>query len=162
MIESGGFQADVYFTVKLLYWIGMSKYPAATVHRRLKDGDKIRLGGNEITAHITPGHTRGCTSFSFYVQDKNRTFKVVSACSLAAMGGMKYPEYKQDFEKTVAKLRELDPDIWVTSHARAWGRFKKFSQLPTARDSVTLFIDRTGYRAYVDSGAARIERGVKH
>lgn len=162
VIEQSGYQSDVILPIKMLHWTGITRYPAAKVHRRFGDGAKIELGGNVVTAHITPGHTRGCTTFSFPVRDKDRVFRVVSACSLNAMGGMIYPDYRQDFEKTFQILRDLDPDIWVTAHGRLWGRFRKFSQLAGATDSVAPFIDREGFRAYVDSGAARIRRGVKN
>ncbi|HUP87842.1 MAG TPA: subclass B3 metallo-beta-lactamase [Longimicrobiales bacterium] len=162
VIESGGYDPQVIFPIKLLFWTGVTRYPSPKVDRRLRDGAKIELGGNEVTAYITPGHTRGCTSFSLVVHDKDRDFRVVSACSLNAMGGMKYPDYKTDFAKTFRVLRSLNPDIWVTSHARHWGRWRKFSQLGSARDSVAPFIDREGFRAYVDTGEARITRGVKN
>lgn len=158
VIARGGYDPSVIFPIKILFWLGITHYPEPHVDHVLQDGETIRLGGNEITAYITPGHTKGCTSFAFMVD----TLRVVSACSLVAMGAQKNPDYKTDFEKTFRVLRGLDADIWVTAHARAWGRFKKFSRLGNAKDSVAAFIDPAGFRAYVDTAEARIRRGVKN
>jgi metallo-beta-lactamase class B len=78
------------------------------------------------------------------------------------MGVSKYPGYKADFERTFAILRGLPADIWVTAHARNWGRYRKFLARDTAENPVEPFIDRQGYRAYIDSAEAQLRRGVEH
>ena len=113
-----------------------------------------------IAAHITPGHTSGCTSYSFQVHDGDRLLDVVSACSLVMLEGMQYPEQKADMERTFRVLRGLHADIWVTSHARLWGRYRKFMMRDSVRNPADAFIDPAGYEAYVDSGEARLRRGV--
>ncbi|MGH9888011.1 MAG: subclass B3 metallo-beta-lactamase, partial [bacterium] len=70
----------------------------------------------------------------------------------------RYPGVREDFEHTFEALRALPEDIWVTSHARAFGRYRKFQESETAKDPVAPFIDREGYRAYIDSGEARFRR----
>lgn len=161
-IESGGDDPDISIPVRMLVWSGIISYPAAHVDHRVKDGDTISLGPIEITAHITPGHTRGCTSWSFPVRDGGRELTVVSACSLVALGLVNYPEQRSDFEHTISVLRGLPADIWVSSHARLWGRYRKYVARDTAKDPAAPFIDPAGYRAYIDSGAATIRRGVTH
>ena len=161
-IESGGDDPADILPIRLLIWTGIVKYPPARVDRRLADGDTVRVGPIAIVAHITGGHTRGCTSWTFPVRDGERTLNAVSACSLVRMGGSKYPEQRADFERTIRVLRTLPADIWVTSHARLWGRYRKFAARDTARDPVAPFIDPEGYRAYIDSGEARFSRGVVH
>jgi len=84
----------------------------------------------------------------------------VSACSLIVLGGMRYDGYQADFEQPFKILRNLPADIWVSSHARLWGRYRKFVASTEAEDPVAVFIDPDGYRAYVDSGEARFRRGV--
>ncbi len=51
-------------------------------------------------------------------------------------------------------------DTWVSSHARLWGRYRKFVARDTAKSPVDPFIDPAGYRASIDSGEARFRRGV--
>jgi metallo-beta-lactamase class B len=161
-IESGGDDPDIFLPLRALIWARIIHYPAARVDHRVKDGDTVRVGPIALVAHITGGHTRGCTSWTFQVRDGDRVLDVVSACSLVALGGSRYPEQRADFERTFRVLRSLPADIWVTSHARLWGRYRKFVARDTAKDPAAPFIDPAGYRAYIDSGEASIRRGVVH
>jgi metallo-beta-lactamase class B len=159
VIASGGDDRDIALPLRTLIWMGIAGYPAARVDHRFKDGATIRVGTTEITAHVTGGHTRGCTTYSFNVREGGRELDVVSACSLVVLQGMRYPGHRADMERTFRVLRSLPADIWVTSHARLWGRYRKFAARDTAKSPVEPFIDPQGYRAYVDSGEARFRRG---
>jgi metallo-beta-lactamase class B len=161
-IAAGGDDPDILLPMRALIWSGLLKYPAPRVDRRFKDGDTLRLGPTAVTAHITGGHTRGCTSFSFPVREGDHELHVVSACSLIVLGMSKYPEQRADLERSFRLLRSLPADIWVSSHARLWGRYRKFQQRATARNAANPFIDPEGYRAYVDSAEAQFRRGVEH
>jgi metallo-beta-lactamase class B len=162
VIAAGGDDPDIILPLRALFWSGIIGYPAARVDRRFKDGDTIRVGPLALTAHVTGGHTRGCTSWSFPVHDRGRVLNVVSACSLKVLGGTQYPEQAADMERSFRVLRSLPADVWVTSHARLWGRYRKFTARGTATDPADPFIDPAGYRAYVDSAQARFRRGVVH
>jgi metallo-beta-lactamase class B len=165
-IESGGDDPDIVLPLRPFFWTGILGYPAARVDHRFKDGDTVRVGPLALVANVTGGHTRGCTSWSFRVRDGEgdgaRDLDVVSACSLVTLGVSKYPEQEADFERTFRRLRGLPADVWVTSHARLWGRYRKFVARDTARSPIEPFIDPEGYRAYVDSGEARLRRGATH
>src|SRR5688572_9051953 len=125
-IASGGDDPDMVLPLRALVRIGILGYPAARVDHRFRDGDTIRVGPTALTAHVTGGHTRGCTSWSFPVRDGDRVLNVVSVCSLLVMQGMRYPEQGADLERSFRVLRSLPADIWVSSHARLWGRYRKF------------------------------------
>lgn len=161
-LTHGGDDPDIFLPVRLLVWLGLVGYPSARVDHVVKDGETIRLGPIAVTAHITGGHTRGCTSWSFPVEDRGRVLNVVSACSVELLASSRYPEQKTDLEHSIKTLRSIPADIWVTSHARAWGRYRKYSASRTARDPAQAFIDSAGYRAYLDSAEARLRRGVVH
>jgi metallo-beta-lactamase class B len=161
-IASGGDDADMILPLRALIRIGVVGYPAPRVDHRFKDGDTIRLGPIALIAHVTGGHSRGCTSWSFQVRDGDRVLNVVSACALGVMGGMRYAEQDADFERSFRLLRSLPADIWVTSHARPWGRYRKFVASKTATNPVDPFIDPEGYRAYIDSEEAAYRQGVVH
>ena len=161
-IASGGDDPDMVLPLRALVRLGILGYPAARVDHRFKDGDTIRLGPIALTAHVTGGHTRGCTSWSFPVRDADRVLNVVSACSLVVMGGMQYPEQGTDFEHSFRMLRSLPADIWVSSHARLWGRYRKFVARATAENPADPFIDPEGYRAYIDTAEAEFREGVVH
>lgn len=160
VIASGGDSPDLFLPLRALVWVGVLKYPPARVDHRVRDGDTIRVGPNVLTAHITGGHTRGCTSWSFPVREEDRVLNVVSACSLVVLGVGRYPEQGADLQRTFGVLRALPADIWVSSHARLWGRYRKFVARDTAASPALPFIDPEGYRAYIDSGEARFRRGV--
>ena len=89
-IASGGDDPDMVLPLRALTRIGILGYPGARVDHRFKDGDTIRVGPIALTAHVTGGHTRGCTSWSFPVRDGDRVLNVVSACALGVMALMRY------------------------------------------------------------------------
>jgi metallo-beta-lactamase class B len=161
-LASGGDDPDGFLPLRALVWIGVLGYPTMRVDHRFKDGDTIRLGPLALTAHITGGHTRGCTSWSFQVRDGDRVLNVVSACDLGRLATSQYPEQEADLERSFRVLRGLPVDIWVTCHARWWGRYRKFVASATAKDPVEPFIDPEGYRAYIDSAEAELRRGRLH
>ena len=162
VLASGGDDPDMALPLRVLTWIGLIGYPAARVDHRFRDGDTIRVGPIAITAHVTGGHTRGCTSWSFPARDGDRVLNVVSACDLGVMAGMRYPEQGADLERSFRVLRSLPADIWVTCHARSWGRYRKFVASATAKNPVDPFIDPDGYRAYLDKAEADFRNGAVH
>ena len=162
VLASGGDDRDGILPLRALVWIGIVGYPATRVDHRFKDGDTIRVGPIALTAHITGGHTRGCTSWSFAVRDGDRLLNVVSACDLSVLALMRYPEQAADRERSFRVLRSLPADIWVSSRARVWGRYRKFVARATAKNPVDPFIDPEGYREYLDNAEDEFRRGVVH
>jgi metallo-beta-lactamase class B len=166
VIASGGAHdsSGTFLPYRILVWVGILRYPAARVDHRFRDGATIRLGTTALTAHITGGHTRGCTTWSFPVRDGDRELQVVSACSLTLLPGMslaepeRYPGIRADFEHTFRVLRSLPADIFVTAHARDFGRYRKFLARDKAKNPVDPFIDREGYLRYIDAGEARFRK----
>ena len=127
------------------------------------DGEKIRLGENELTARITPGHTPGCTSWSFPVKANERELDVVHICGLTppmALELGEYPEIRKDYEYTFKTLRSLKPDIFTTPHARKFGRWRKYQESLKAKDPVKPFIDPEGYLEYIDDMEKRYREAI--
>jgi metallo-beta-lactamase class B len=162
VIASGGDDADILLPVRALFWIGLLRYPPARVDHRFKDGDIVRVGPIALTAHVTGGHTRGCTSWSFPVRDGGRVLNVVSACGVGVLGVLRYPEQASDRERSLRVLRSLTADIWVTNHARKWGRYRKYVASLTAKNPVDPFIDPAGYRAFIDAEEEELRQGRMH
>lgn len=166
-IESGGHVPGAKFLPQRVFVeAGLAGYEAAQVGHRVKDGDTVRVGPLKFTAHITSGHTIGCTTWTFTVRDSTRTLNVVDACGLSVTDGMRftppenYPGVRADFERSFATLRSLPVDIWITGHTQAWGRFRKYRESQKAARPADAFIDREGYAAYVDSAEARVRRKI--
>jgi metallo-beta-lactamase class B len=161
-IAAGGDEPDLFLPLRALLWMGVLGYPPARVDHRVKDGDTIRVGPVALVAHITGGHTRGCTSWWFPVRDGDRVLNVVSVCGTGVLGLLRYPGQAADRERSLRVLRSLPADIWVTNHARAWGRYRKFVASATAKNPVDPFIDPQGYRAYLDAAEAELRQGTVH
>jgi metallo-beta-lactamase class B len=160
VIASGGDDPDTAVPVRMLVQFGIAGYPPARVDRRFKDGDTFRLGPIALTAHITGGSSRGCTSWSFPVHDGDRVLNVVSVCPVGLTPfGMRYPEQRDDIERSIRRLRSLPADIWVTSQSRAWDRYRKFVASTTAKNPADAFIDPDGYRAYLDNAESVFRQG---
>jgi metallo-beta-lactamase class B len=162
IIASGGDDPNLLLPFRGLIWSGFLSYPAARVDHRFKDGDTIRVGSIALTAHVTGGSTRGCTSWSFPVRDGDRVLNVVSACPLQVTIGLRYPDQRTDIERSIRVLRSLPADIWVTSRARPWGRYRKFVASKTSKNPVDPFIDPKGYHAFLDAAEDELRRGVVH
>jgi metallo-beta-lactamase class B len=87
---------------------------------------------------------------------------VVSACDLGILELSQYPEQAADLERSFRVLRSLPVDIWVTCHARWWGRYRKFVASTTAKNPADPFIDPDGYRAYIDTAEKDLRSGRTH
>jgi metallo-beta-lactamase class B len=161
-LAAGGDDPDGFLPIRVLVRLGILGYPRVRVDHRFKDGDTIRVGPIALTAHITPGHTRGSTSFSFQVRDGDRVLNVVSVADTGALAMSSYPEQAADRERSLKVLRGLPADIWVTNHARWWGRYRKFVASSTAKNPVDPFIDPEGYRAFIDAAEAELRSGRTH
>ena len=91
------------------------------VDRVVRDGETMQLGEVTLTAHLTPGHTPGCTSWSMTVQDQGRQLSVLFLCSITVAGNTlvdnhAYPEIAADYRATFRKLKTLSADIVLPSH----------------------------------------------
>jgi metallo-beta-lactamase class B len=161
-LASGGDDPDVILPLRAATWLGLVGYPPARVDHRFKDGDTIRVGPIALTAHITAGHTRGCTSWSFPLRDGDRVLNVVSVCDTGVLATSTYPEQAADRERSLRVLRSLPADIWVTNHARAWGRYRKFVASAAAKNPMDPFIDPAGYRAFIDAAEEELRSGRMH
>jgi len=138
-------------------------FPAVKVDRRLKDGDEVKLGGTVLTAHVTPGHTKGCTTWTMDVRDRGKPYKVVIVGGTSINPGTKvsgmatYPNITRDFSYTYETLKALPCDIFLGAHrAYYWGAAKA-KQLLTNPDGPNPFVDPDGYKRFVDAAQKRFQ-----
>ena len=123
------------------------------VDRVLHDGDQVKLGDVVMVAHLTPGHTKGCTTWTMKVKDAGKTYDVVIVGSPNVNPGYKlvnnalYPQIASDYEKMFSVLKSLPCDVFLGAHGNYYGMEKKFAQL--SKGGSNPFVDPDGYRAYV-------------
>lgn len=136
-------------------------FPPARVDRRLKDGDRVTLGTLTLKAHVTPGHTRGCTTWTFDVTENNRELHVVDMCGLTVLdtthlvGNALYPDIVADYERTFVAMRKIPVDIFIGAHAGYYGGREKAAKAKANPGGPNPFIDPDGYRRYIDTGEQR-------
>ena len=128
-------------------------YAPTKVDRVLRDGDEVKLGGAVLTARLTPGHTRGCTTWTMKVKDGAKTRDVVIIGSPNVNPGYKlvantvYPQMAQDYEKTFSVLKSLPVDYFLGAHGSYFGLEAKYPRMKAG--DATVFIDPEGYKDYV-------------
>jgi metallo-beta-lactamase class B len=124
------------------------------VDRVLHDGDMVSLGGITLTAHLTPGHTKGCTTWTFKTTENGKTYDVVVVGSLslnaANLGDNPgYPNIREDFIKSFKVMRALPADVFVGSHTGFYQMSQKYARMEKGEPNP--FIDPVGYKTLVDS-----------
>lgn len=99
---------------------GSVDMPPVTVDRVLADGDTVTLGGTTLTAVATPGHTKGCTSWTATATEAGRAYSVFIHCSTSVVdtlvGNAGYPNIVADYERTFARLRDTKADVFLAGH----------------------------------------------
>ena len=137
------------------YLYTRSRWKPCKVDRVLEDGEEVTLGGVTLVARQTPGHTRGCTTWTWKVREGDKIYDVVVIGSPNVNPGYRlvdnkdYPEIAADFARTFQILRALPCDVFLGAHGGYYGMIQKFekSKSGTAKNP---FIDPEGYRAYVE------------
>lgn len=156
VVAAGGAGDRSLVPQRYLGFLGLGRYPAPRIDHRFRDGAKVSLGPIELTAHITAGHTPGCTSWSFPVRDGDRELLAVDICSLtltpfvSLVDPETYPGIRSDYQKSFETLRSLPADIFLGAHSSWFELHRKFSRLPSAPGSINPFIDRAGYLRFID------------
>lgn len=137
------------------YLYSLNRWKPCPVDRVLDDGDKVELGGVTLVAHRTPGHTRGCTTWTWQVKDGGKTYDVVVIGSPNVNPGYQlannsaYPEIADDFVSTFRTLKALPCDVFLGAHGSYYGMVEKYERLKKG-SGTNPFIDPEGYRRYVD------------
>jgi metallo-beta-lactamase class B len=127
--------------------------PGAHVDRVLHDGDAVDLGDAKLVAHLTPGHTKGCTTWTIELREGGRTLNAVIVGSpnvnpgYILVGNKNYPQIAQDYQKTFAVLQSLPCDIFLGAHGAYFALKAKYEKMKAG--AVNPFLDPDGYKTYV-------------
>ena len=147
VVESGG-KTDFQYSSKP-EWL----YPPTKVDRVLHDGDEVKLGGTTLVAHLTPGHTRGCTTWTMKVSEGGKSLDAVIIGSpnvnpgYKLVGNAAYPTIADDYRRMFKVLGELHCDLFLGAHGAYYGLEDKYPKLKPGAPNP--FIDPDGYKKFV-------------
>jgi metallo-beta-lactamase class B len=143
-------------------------YPPVKPDGAIRDGQKVKLGERTLTAHITPGHTRGCTTWTFPAQSSEGgamvTRQVLVLCSNSVLpmyrlaGAESYPGIAADYEKSYRFWKAAPCEIFLASHGAFFGLPEKRKAIGGARNP---FVDPAGCRTYFERSHAAFQAELK-
>lgn len=140
---------------------GGASFPPVKVDRTVKDLQTVKLGEITITTHITPGHTRGCTTWTLPVVERDRPLNVTFYCSTSVAGNVlfgnrAYPQILADYQASFAKLRAIPTDVFLPNHPEfADLAGKRQRQM---RGEPTPFVDPAEMGRFIDASQAAFNR----
>ena len=130
-------------------------FPPVGVDRIVMDGEVVELGGMRFTAHFTPGHTPGSTSWTWDDSRDGKAIHIAFVDSLGAPGyrlidNPRYPRIVEDYRRSFAAIRALPCDLLITPHPSASKFYERLAgEAP--------LIDRNACKAYADRGRAALD-----
>jgi metallo-beta-lactamase class B len=161
VVESGGAKDFAY---------PHDRYPAVHVDRVLHDGDRVELGGVVLVAHKTPGHTRGCTTWTLRTPDQGKMVNVVIVGSWYVNPGYRlvdrpghpasYPGIASDYRKSFAVLKGLPCDVFLGAHGSYFGMLAKLARAKAGAGR-SVWIDPQGYQTAVAAREQDFEAELK-
>ena len=158
LIESGG-KTDFHYGTYPEF-----AFEPVKVDRVLRDGETVKLGDVAITALLTPGHTKGSTTFVTNVVDGGKVYTVVFPGSTSVNPGyrvMKDPSYAgiaDDYRRTLHTLEMLKPDVWLSAHNDDYGFERKLAR--SARDGAGAWVDPEGYRKWLVAQRGKLDAAI--
>jgi len=128
-------------------------YQPTKVDRILHDGDEVKLGDTVLVAHLTPGHTKGCTTWTMKVTERGKTYNVVILGSpnvnegYKLVGNSTYPQIADDYERMWRVLKSLPCDIFLGAHGSYFGLEEKYPVLK--EEGANPLVDPDSYKKYI-------------
>jgi metallo-beta-lactamase class B len=147
VVESGG-RADFYYGS-----FPAALYPPTKVDRVLHDGDEVKLGDTVLVAHLTAGHTKGCTTWTMKVTEAGRDYNAVIIGSPNVNEGFdlvankRYPQIADDYARGFGVLKSLPCDLFLGAHGKYFGMLEKRAQPKPG--GANPFVDPVGYAKFV-------------
>lgn len=133
-------------------------FPPVNLDRIVMDGEVVELGGVGFTAHFTPGHTPGSTSWTWGDRRDGKTLRIAYVDSLSApgyglIGNPRYPHIVDDYRRTFAAVRALPCDLLLTPHSDASGWAPAATAAPHPKPMTC--------RAYADNAERKFDAELK-
>jgi metallo-beta-lactamase class B len=158
-VESGGKTDFNYGSDKGTY------YPATKVDRTLRDKEEVKLGGTVLVAHLTAGHTKGCTTWTMKVGDGAKALDAVIVCSPNVNPGYKlvnnatYPGIADDYVRMFKTLASVPCDLFLGAHGSYYGLEAKYGRMQ--KGDASAFVDPAGYKTFIAAKTAEFQAELK-
>ena len=125
-------------------------YRPAKADQVVRDGQRVKLGKITLTAHLTPGHTKGCTTWTTVAEEKGKPYNVVFFGSTTVLTKLvnnpKYPDIARDYAATFRKLKALPCDVFLAPHASFFGLEDKARRVT---EGANPFVDPKAFSEYI-------------
>jgi metallo-beta-lactamase class B len=146
-------------------WGDRFAYKPVKADRVLRDGEQVELGAVTLTARLTPGHTKGSTTWTMKVNEEGRQYDVVFSTSVSTPGyrlvnNDKYPNIADDYRRTFQILKSLPCDVFLGPHAEFFSMKEKIARMEQGMKP-NPFIDAAGYREYVANGEREFQKTLE-
>jgi len=134
--------------------------PPVSVDATVADGQRLDLGGVAVMAHLTPGHTRGCTTWTLSVVENGQTHTVVFYCSTSVAANRlapveQYPGIVDDYRQSFQRLQDIRGDVFLANHESFFGLWDKRSRQRGGEPNP--FVDPTELSRFVAASKAAFE-----
>ena len=140
--------------------LGGPGWKPVAVDRVLKDGDTVTLGGVTLTAHLTPGHTQGCTTWTLEAAQDGKKYQVAFTGSVTIndgvhlVGNTRVPAIADQYAQAFRVLHALKADVFVAQHGSVFGLDDKARRAASTGSGqaggVNPFVDPAGYQRFVE------------
>lgn len=137
--------------------------PGIKVDHIVEDGQEVTLGGVTLTANITPGHTRGCTSWKMTAADGEESYEVLFFCSASVSinrlaGALQYEGILDDYAYTFEWAHVQDPDIFLINHPDFIDLIARGARAET--EGVAAFLNGEDFGPFMDRTEAAFHAAV--
>lgn len=128
--------------------------PPVKVDKVLHDGDKVTLGGFTLTANLTPGHSRGCTSWGATLHDSGKAYQALVFCSATVAANritppLQYAGIVADYRATFVKAKAMQVDVPLAPHPEFFGLLDKAAKAKADPKGPNPFVDPTAFPALI-------------
>ncbi len=138
--------------------------PPVKVDRVIADGETLNLGGTVIKANLTPGHSRGCTSWTLSIEEEGDPFETLIFCSATVAANRlvsppQYPGIVEDYRKTFARTRDWTPDVFLSNHNEFFHSAEKRAR--QLEGDVSAFVDRETFPRMIARLEGEFEKALE-
>lgn len=141
---------------------GGQDMPAVAVDRVIQDGQTVTLGGTVLTANVTPGHTKGCTTWTMTTRENGRDYNVLFHCSTSVVdtliGNTGYRNIVEDYQRTFARLAMMQADVFLGAHPQFFDMDAKRKRIAVSRQNP--FVDPGELQRYNEYSLAQFNKAL--